>query len=736
MTLHYFLSFCLAILLIGLPGISLTLLLLYRQSEKWLANWQPIIFFLPLPAGFLIISIIMESLVLLGKLSFSRVLTFSVAFSVFTLLLLSKSLRKKQLKNLFRIKGNQWILLPIVFLVIYIVLTAVPFDFIFDSTDCGTYVSSGINAFKTGSFRFYDLEIVEADQDFIDSFYYLTPPERYSSAAMFHFEGVMGTSFFIRSLKTGLIEPRYFNLHPLWIGLFVKIFGLTPGVWLATPFLALCGFIGVFLLSWALAGRLASILTAGLLSVFVLQIWFGRYITTEMSTQAALMNGLAWLLIFNQDRSTERNNAPVFPALTAAMMIGISHFSRIDSILVAPALVLGIFIWIVFHNKTTRAWLFLSVYGLILLAASVTAIVIAHSYTMETLVHVNVYQMTKVQISILIICFLLALFLVHYLKKQSGKLSAFFQDYGKIIQITLILLICLSFIYGLVFRPILNPPNYKAFYEADSTTRSRSLSQMTVRWLGWYLSKPLLLLAIIGLSLLFYKKWSLNKAPVFLVFGLYGFYFLYAFRCTPYHYWGMRRFIPVIIPSLLIGIGYLYQEAFLWCLKKEKLKMALVFALVYLSSFIFFARDLHLIYRFVFWEGAIDTLEEISAALPSNSRLILPDYPGCYLYIPLKLIFDKNVYMFQKSADLNVVMPIIRNWLNDDERVFVMSVSKPSIDYYEDFYIQPILEGQPKYPLIGNFVEKKPDTIRYHRVPYYLVEITVPKTPEGNDAPA
>ena len=736
MTLHHFLSFCLAVLLIGLPGISLTLLLLYRQSEKWLANWQPIIFFLPLPAGFLIISIIMESLVLLGKLSFSRVLIISTAFSALSLLLLSKSLRKKQLKNLFRIKGNQWILLPIVFLVIYIVLTAVPFDFIFDTTDCGTYVSSGINAFKTGSFRFYDLEIAEAAQDFIDTFYYLTPPERYSSAAKFHFEGVMGTGFFIRSLKTGLIEPRYFNLHPLWIGLFVKIFGLAPGVWLATPFLALCGFIGVFLLCWALAGRLASILTAGLLSVFVLQIWFGRYITTEMSTQAALMNGFAWLLIFNQDRSTERNNAPVFPALTAATMIGISHFSRIDSILVAPALVLGIFIWIVFQNKTTRAWLFLTVYGLILLAASVTAIVIAHSYTMETLVHVNVYQMTKVQISILIICFLLAFILLHYLKKQSRKLSAFFQDYGKIIQITLILLICLSFIYGLVFRPILNPPDYKAFYEADSTTRSRSLSQMTVRWLSWYLSLPMLLAAITGLSLLFYKKWSLNTAPVFLVFGLYGFYFLYAFRCTPYHYWGMRRFIPVIIPSLLIGIGYLYQEAFLWSLKKEKLKMALVFALVYLSSFIFFARDLHLIYRFVFWEGAIDTLEEISAALPSNSRLILPDYPGCYLYIPLKLIYDKNVYMLQKVAKPEDAKHIIRGWLRDGERVFVMSVSKPSIDYYEDFYIQPILEGQPKYPLIGNFVEKKPDTIRYHRVPYYLVEITVPKTPEGNDAPA
>lgn len=733
MAVHSLSSLFLAFLLIGLPGISLSFLLLYRQNKDWLAHWQPIIFFIPLPAGFLVVSIIMETLVLLGKLSFTRVLSLSLTFSALTLLVLLKSIRFDHFKRMCRIQGNFWVVVPYAFFMLYIVLTVVPFDFIFDSTDCGTYVSSGINAFKTGSFRFYDLEIAEAEQGFIDSFYCQTPPELYSSAADFHFEGILGTGFFIRSLRSGLIEPRYFNLHPLWIGLFVKIFGLTPGVWLATPFLGLCGFIGIFLLSWVLTGRFAAILTAGLLSVFVLQIWFGRYITTEMSTQAALMNGLSWLLIFNHDRSKERNDGPVFPVLIAAMMIGISHFCRIDSILVAPALVLGIFIWIVFQNKTTRAWLFLSVYGMVLLAAILSAIVIAHSYTMETLVHVNVYQMTKLHVIMLIICFLLAFFLIHYLKRHSGKLSAFFQDYGKKIQTTLILLICLCFIYGLVFRPILNPPDYKAFYEADSTTRSRSLSQMTLRWLSWYLSVPMLLAAIIGLSLLFYNKWSLNTAPVFLLFGLYGFYFLYALRCTPFHYWGMRRFIPVIIPSLLIGIGYLYQEAFLWSFKNEKLKVMILFAFAYLSSFVFFARDLHLIYRFVHWKGAIDTLEEISAAVPSDCRLILPDYPGCYLYVPLKLIYDKNVYMLQKSADLNVVLPVIRNWLNDDERVFVMSDSKPSIDYYEDFYIQPILEGHPKYPLMGNFVEKKPDKISYHQIHYYLVEITVPKTPEGND---
>jgi hypothetical protein len=730
------LSTLLALLIIGLPGMGLSLLFLYRQKEEWLEKWQPIILFLPLPAGFMVVSIILETLVLLGKLSFTRVIAVSLVFSFCMIPLWLKSIREGLFRRLFCFRRHRWIAAACFFVLLYMSLTAFPFEFIFDTTDCGVYVSSGVHAFKTGSFRFYDNELAGADDDFINSFYQITPPEIYSSAANFHFEGLMGTALFIRSLETGLIEPRYFNLHPLWIGLFVNIYGLTPGVWLATPFLALCGISGIFLLSWVLAGRLASVATTGLLSVFVLQIWFGRYITTEMAFQASVMNGLAWLLMFTRQETSNHLKSNLVPIAASGIMLGLSHFSRIDSVLVIPSLFSAGLIWIVFHKKLIQGLWFLSGYGLVTSIAVVTAAVIAHCYTLETLQHVDVDSITNAQLYLFAGSIMAVILLSLRLRSRSDLMEQFFVKRGSAIRILLVVILCLGFLFGYFIRPVLTPPDYEAFQAADPTARSKAFPEMTLRWLGWYMSMPVLIAAFAGLSLLFYRKWSVLTAPVFLVFGFYCLYFLSALRCTPYHYWGMRRFVPVVIPALFIGIGYMFQQMVMWCLKHRKRFVLTLIVAAYLSAAAFFARDLHFITGLVHWKGAVDTLETIDSVVPDDSRLIVSSYPGCYVYVPLKLIFDKNVYKMQKSADPAVVTGIIRRWLESGERVFVLTDIKPQHEITCEFNVHPVLEEKPVYPRMEYFIESKPYRRSSHQIHYHILELTKPNRPAGKDDPA
>lgn len=722
---HILISWILAIVIIVLPGVPTTILMVTGYSRPWYEKWRFVIWFLPLPLGFLILSIIMETLVLTGKLSFLHVASAVMVYTIVMAFMVFRRVDLAELRDSIRWFKYPWIFIPILQIILYMSLTVYPFDFIFDSTDCGVYVTSGINAFKNGSFRFIDPELIQADESFRNAFYLVTPPDKYNSARDFRFEGMMGTGHFIRSFDTGLVEPRYFNLYPLWIGLFVSIFGLLPGVWLTTPFIALCAISGFFLLAWALAGRLTSVLSLGLLSVFVLQVWFGRYLTTEMAFQAALLNALAWMLIFSSDSysGNEVSRKSAMNMVLAGLMLGMSHFTRIDSVLILFAIAGVVVLWICFAKRLKEYLCFLLSYLIVTSIAIGTAAVVAQSYTLETFCHVNVDIITGTTLAAGLAVIMIGVLICVILRTRATVLQQFFTRNSRVIWSIILLCLCLGLLYGYAVRPVIYPPDYKAFAEGNQSQRSYALPQMTLRWLGWYLTPPALAGAFAGLFLLMYRKWSIHTALTFLVFGIYGLYFTRALHCTPYHYWGMRRFITVLFPALFIGLGYLFREGFIWSRRR---KNHLVFGLVLCTLFStagFFVWDLRFILRFNHWKGAIDVLKQIDNAVPDNSRLILQFYPGSYLYMPLKVIFDKQVYLIQEKADKNTVNKAVHHWIEKGERVFSLTKDSIERDGTPGFQLIPVIEGNPRFPRMEYFVESKPTRRGAHAFTYYVYEI-------------
>ncbi|MBN1295406.1 hypothetical protein JXA80_01410 [bacterium] len=711
-----------------LPGMLTCLVMMRGRSSEWLHEWGRLWVFIPLPAGFMVVSSIMEVLEAVRMVSFPHVVALSLLYSVVITGFLASSDGFNRSVAVLRTAADRRLIIPAMLLGISLLLTIHPTHFIFETTDSGVYVSSGINTFRTGSFRFVDAELRDADPAFQQCFYQLTPPEHYDSARHFHFEAVMGTGFFVRSLESGLIEPRYFNLHPLWIGLFVSMFGLEPGVWLATPFAAFCGISGIYVLAIVLAGRRAALVSVGLLAIFVIQVWIGRYITTEMTMQATIMNGLAWWLLFTD--STRR-----FGAGCAGLMLGLSHFARIDSVLILAAIILTVCVQACFcslrqHMAGTHATTrFPLIPMIVYLPVAATAVVMAatrfHVYTMETLRHTSAESLTTIHFAIIAAgSAIAAVALCRIVRKNRLPLLAFLEKNQPLIwQIILIVAAAVLFM-GYVVRPMITPPDYEAFLAASQTDRSYALSEMTQRWLAWYLSLPGYIAAWSGLFILLRRSWSLHTIPVWMIFLAYLVYYGESIHCTPYHYWGMRRFAPVVFPALMIGIGVCFDRVVHWSASKRSHGLAGIATLALAGLTAFLAKDTAIIYRFNHWEGAIPTLQTISRAIPAdNSRLLLPQYPGIYLHMPLRLIFERNTYLLQPNAQPPRILAAITEWIENGDAVFLMTTEAVPHGLYAGCTLELVAHDQPVFPILRDTIRDKPKNTAVHGFQYWIYRI-------------
>lgn len=750
--------FCLLAALILIPGKILSELMAAGCPEARLRHRPGIAWLIIPPAGFLVMSLIMELLLLLGHLSLRNVILMTVAFSLPGTLILIRIRRARGREpdpesscSLRQLK------VPLLILLVYLGLTVYPFDFIYDTTDCGVYVSSGVQAFRNGSWRFIDPEIADGDDAFRQAFFQLTPPDRYESARKFHFEGLMGIAYFIKSLDTGLIEPRYFNLYPLWIGLFVSVLGLQPGVWLVTPFLALCGMIGIFLLAGALAGRGSANLTLGLLAVCVLQVWFGRYISTEMPVQAAIMNALAWMLLFGPapDRSSGDDRGNCVEAcnrritrnyrgysrlamMVSGLMLGTGHFARIDTVLVIPAVAVAGLMWLAFERNLRPYLLFLATYATVTPVAVLTAWRLNETYVLETFVHVDFSMSPSLAGGSAAGVVAIAVFSGWFVRKRMDRITEWYRAHSAVILNIICIAMGIAVFYGYFIRPVLNPPDYELFRKMSKEARSHAFPSMTLRWLGWYMTPPVLFASFAGLCLLMRRRLTLRNILFFLIAAFYCVYFLESLHCTPYHYWGMRRFITVVVPVLFIGSGYFFCRAFQWSRKlRSHLASACVAILLTVTAGAL-AKDLRLITGFNHWRGSIDSLERINSTLPEDCRLIVPTYPGIYMYTPLKLLFDRKVYMMQNQADTGAVLKIVSKWLENGERVFVMGRTQASGSQVEGLRLIPVLSENLRPSRMEDFVDRKPDRRGAHAFSYHIWEVvTEPATePMEEIAPA
>lgn len=101
--------------------------------------------------------------------------------------------------------------------------------------------------------------------------------------------------------------------------------------------------------------------------------------------------------------------------------------------------------------------------------------------------------------------------------------------------------------------------------EGVPVDETRTYAEQSARWLGWYLGVPALVAGVLGwadLTRHTIARRAGRTLPFLLAFS--GLTTLYVWRpsITPDHIWADRRFLPVVLPGLLLCAGWLLQR--LW----------------------------------------------------------------------------------------------------------------------------------------------------------------------------
>lgn len=632
----------------------------FRAAERY---------FLSILVGLLVVSLSALVLAEIGAYSIASLV--GIVFVLCTLAIVS--VKKKQTSLLqLPLSLTSGEILSIVFLVIVSgVLFFLPHEYFFGGVDPGVYVNTAISIVRNGSLLFIDQEMAGLSEESRSVLFSYVPSPWVRS-------GLAG--FTVLDFSTGVLEPHGFHLFPAWLAVTISLFGLKSGL-TGMPVLALISVIFIFLLGQRFSGFKAGLVAALLFSTSISEVWFSRFPAAETMTQVFLLGGLlAYLIMLENGNRTA--------AIVAGLSFGAVHLTKIEMVFLPAAIFLFYSVlWV--QGKSGREHLLFGIsYVAVSIFAVVHAFIFAPAYVIGTLQaflprlqfsalsnadtdRPYTFQLaghllednilTIALLAVAAIGFFLAIELARRRKKfitglrlPAGLASPYL--------FAISILVLASYAYFI--RPI-GSENWAGtnLTNPDSTSFVR---------LGWYISRPGLLLAVLGVTFLVLKRFNLKIAFILLLGGLAIIQTLSEGRITPYHFWAGRRLVPFVIPFAELMAGYAVIQLWRWLPNKQQY-LPIVFVTVILA-----ALNLRMVLPFfshVEYEGSLEEIASISSKIPVESTLLVEwsPYTG-KIAPPLKLVFDKSVFALSRESAADPKMAnVVGGWLNDGKRVFWLS---------------------------------------------------------------
>ena len=223
--------------------------------------------------------------------------------------------------------------------------------------------------------------------------------------------------------------------------------------------------------------------------------------------------------------------------------------------------------------------------------------------------------------------------------------------------------------YACFVRPILPP--FARFAPGAVFDGLRTYVEDALPNLGRYLTPGIVWIGLLGWSLLFFAAIT-RRSRTFLVplliVGL-GFTALYVWNQSawPTHFWAIRRFVPVIIPALVIfaavGLVRLLQ---LLSAPGRRLAVGLAAPLLVIWT-IWIGTPMYVVAE---GSGSHDALANFARSVPTNGQVIALDgvYEAAHYWMPLYLAYDRPVTPIDVDSDAgrNEALTILRSASADD----------------------------------------------------------------------
>lgn len=483
-----------------------------------------------------------------------------------------------------------------------------PFETFMAAADSTMYVDAGVHLAQTGT---YDVPTTVAP---------MLPDDL--AEALFASVGVLGQGPYVR-LPGGLLmrtrdadhaTPAFFPLLPVWAGTLTAVGGaaLAPAV---AP-------IGTALAVWALALFAAECLGIAEAAVTALVFlgnfavwWFGRFSMSEPLTVAFVWGGLVFL----------RRGSP----FAAGLMLGIGGVARAETLIFVVAALAWWSTWRAVHRRDVVA-----VTAGVALAGSLAAVGLFRSPNHQVAYLLNDFAFASYQVA----------------SRIPFRAFPALWDGRVFCALALLPMLPLSVAIGAAGcgAPVLRTTarTLLALGTVLATMLYLRLGGRPepLRHLGWIagsLSYPGLVLAVAGGVRVWRHGGTAARLGVVLVV-LVAALFVPSPRVSTYQPWAMRRFLPVVLPGLALGVGACAGLA----LKSGRRSVqaagvALVVVVVGLQ-----VRPILAARHAGYFAGSLTNVRKIADAVPDDAVIVIDgQLADLQMQVPLWLVFGRETAM-------------------------------------------------------------------------------------------
>jgi hypothetical protein len=517
------------------------------------------------------------------------------------------------------------------------------------------------------------------------------------------------TGFYIADPAAGQIVPQFYPLHPLWMAIFLALFGPQGSVYSLT-FFALLALLAVYYCGRELfANPWAGLIALGILAVNVLQVWVNRYPVSETLAQFWLFSGL---YLFLRGRRTGRRGT----LSIAAACFGLYAFTRFPALAFLPVYVLAF--WL--DKAEKKNYLFYNLLLVFNLAALVYGTAFSFPYVNELIgvhLHMNYrwfwWQALLYGGSAILIVNVIKLVGQAWWEKQWSMVR---RNRKEILWITAIFSLL-----ALVVRAILSiQPNTGGWTEA-------SFRQLRFLQFPWYLTWPGVIIAFAGLIIWWRQNGEERK--LLLPGGLFGFSLFFTFVVelrNPYQFYYGRYFVSEVLPICALAMGYLLAELGRRG-KSGRLSAGLV--LVGLGVTYLLPYALYPAARVQELAGAYPAMKKIIGELPPDSVTFIggeafgPMASLQFHVLGTTLMFLGDRYVLPELEE-DRTRQAMRYFLQRGKPVYLLHISELPFRFSSGASLKPELVAKGYHPLVASEkVMQFPRQVVREEIPWWLYKI-------------
>lgn len=412
-----------------------------------------------------------------------------------------------------------------------------PHEYVLGGNDAGSYVNIANQIARTGN-------IVSVDEwtAFLGEHRTVTLREQpaYWLTRYLQFLG-----WYIDDANPARTVPQFFPFHPALQAVGVGLAG-PAGALYVTPLWGVLNIAALYFLARRLFDKNVALTASLFLTVTTTQIFFARYPTTEPLTMLLVFAALlAFQVIWDEP------DAPWPWGLLGGAALGAALLTRIDLPLVLAIFIFGMLVrW--WQRRWSRTWkVFAAVLALLTLQMAWVVWQINWPYFYNTYSAIgSLLRADSTVIAAAGLALLLALGVMTLLRPAALVQRAAQWTVHPALRWGLAVAVVLLSLYAYFLRPLVEPP--REYLSWPENTVGLVLNGETWVRMGWYLTPFGLFLATVGLALIFVRG-ALPRMTVVLGVGvLTTLQYLYNILNAHYHIYAMRRYVPIVIPMLLL----------------------------------------------------------------------------------------------------------------------------------------------------------------------------------------